>query len=330
VGLDMDGRVVGEAFVEPPAPQTVPSWDDEPGDAGLHPPEMRQDPFEAADALRQLIDLGYMADTGDDQQALVDLTRRESNFNLAVVCMTTGKPAKAVPLFRALAEEKPDDARYRSLLAQAEHAAGEHAAALASIERWMLLAPGAPEPALLRVAVLAGLGRADEAGAALASLESVHARDGALARSLAELCAVAGNWERSAEHAARAIAHDGAAPEPHVTAARAALELGRFEACVEHCLDATERLMALPEAHYLLGAALAWAGELEHAAQSLDYALKFAPGHAETLRFAAAVARARGDAARADELATQAAAAVDRPVPWTSARGAAVWAAQRG
>jgi hypothetical protein len=254
VGLDMDGRVVGEAFVEPPAMQTVPSWDDQPGDAGLHPPEMRQDPFEAADALRQLIDLGYMADTGDDQQALVDLTRRESNFNLAVVCMTTGKPAKAVPLFRVLAEERPDDVRYRSVLAQAEHAAGEHAAALVSIDRWMQLAPGAPEPALLHVAVLAALGRSDEAGAALASLESVHARDGALARSLAELCAVVGRWERSAEHAARAIAHDGAAPEPHVTAARAALELGHFEACAEHCLDATERLMVLPEAHYLLGA----------------------------------------------------------------------------
>ena len=329
VGLDMDGRVVGEAFVEPPAAQTVPSWDDEPGEAGMHPPEMRQDPFEAADALRQLVDLGYMADTGDDQQALVDLTRRESNFNHAVVCMTTGKPAKAVPVFRALAEEKPGDARYRSLLAQAEHAAGEHAAALGSIERWMQLAPGAPEPALLRVAALHGLGRTAEAGQALQALETMHARDATLDRSLADLCAIVGRWDASAEHAARAIAHDGAALEPHIAAARAALELGRFEACVEHCLDATERLMALPEAHYLLGAALAWAGELDHAAQSLGFALKFAPGHAETLRFAAAVARARGDAAEADALDRKAAAAAERPAPWRSARGAAAWAASR-
>lgn len=329
VGLDMDGRVVGEAFVEAPAPQTVPSWDDEPGDAGMHPPEMRQDPFEAADALRQLIDLGYMADTGDDQQALVELTRRESSFNHAVACMTTGRPAKAVPLFRALAAERPDDVRYRSLLAQAEHAAGEHDAALASVERWMQLAPGAPEPAFLRVAALHGLGREAEAVQALGELEAMHARDGALARALADLCAMTGRWEASAGHAARAIAHDGAAPEPHVAAARAALELGRWEACVDHCLDATERLMALPEAHYLLGAALAWAGELEHAAQSLGFALKFAPGHAETLRFAAAVAQARGDAAQAKELAAQAAVATDLVLPWRSVRGAAQWAALR-
>ena len=67
-------------------------------------------------------------------------------------------------------------------------------------------------------------------------------------------------------------------------------------------MDATERDMAIPEAHHLLGAALAWAGELEHAAQSLQIALKFAPKNRESLAFAAEVQRALGNATAAAEL----------------------------
>mgnify|MGYP000093983834 CR=1 FL=1 len=40
----------------------------------------------------------------------------------------------------------------------------------------------------------------------------------------------------------------------------------------------------------LLGAALAWGGELGHAAQSLDIALRFSPAHRDALAFAAAIA----------------------------------------
>jgi tetratricopeptide (TPR) repeat protein len=329
VGQDMDGRVVSEAFAMPLPVQTVPSWDTEPGDAGLHPPQMRQDPFEAADALRQLIDLGYMADTGADQQRLLELVRRESNFNLAVACMTTARPEKAVPLLRALAEELPNDVRYRSVLAQCEFVAGEHAACMASIDRWQALAPTADEPLALRVPVLLALGRRIEALAALDAAEAAMGSDAAHARTLADLCALAGRWPESAAHAARAIAHAPAAPEPHVAAARAALELGDFEAAGEHAMDATERAMAIPEAHYVLGAALAWGGELEHAATSLGIALQFGPGHGAALRMAAAVARARGDAALAAELAARPVnPALDPPVQ-SSARGAEAWEASR-
>jgi Tfp pilus assembly protein PilF len=114
--------------------------------------------------------------------------------------------------------------------------------------------------------------------------------------------ALLGQWPASSEYAARAVEHDSITPEPRLSAARAALELGNFEQCAEFCMDATERDMAIPEAHHLLGAALAWAGELEHASQSFEIALKFAPKNRESLAFAAEVERARGNAAAAAEL----------------------------
>jgi len=329
VGKDMDGRVVAEAFETPPEVAAIDSWDAEPGDAGEHPPEMRQDPFEAADALRQLIDLGYMADVGADQHWLVELTRRESRYNLAVALMTTGRAAQAVPVIEALLAECPGQVRYASALAQALQAAGEHRRALGAIDAWEAAAPDAPEPRLMRVLSLLASGDAAAANAHLDDAIRAHGAVPGLARSLADLLGRAGRWDDSQAFAARAASHDPGSPEPHLSCARAALELGAFEAAVEHCLDATERMMALPEAHYLLGAALAWAGDLDHAAQSLDIALKFMPSSPEALAFAAEVAEARGraDDARAlrDRLATSEAPAS----PFPSVRTASAWRASR-
>lgn len=302
VGLDMDGRVVTEAFVVAPTLTTVPSWDDVPGNAGMHPPEMRQDPFEASDALQQLIDLGYMADMGGDHKKLVALTRRESQFNLAVVLMTTGRAALAVPIFTKLVAEHLGEIRYLSLLVHCQHAAGDHAASLASLEQWEQQAPGSAESAMLRVVSHIALGNDAAAADAMESLVRNHGRAPDLARPIADIYALLGQWQTSGEYAARAVTHDPNTPEPRLSAARAALELGNFEECAEFCMDATERDMAIPEAHHLLGAALAWAGELEHAAQSFQIALKFAPKNRDSLAFAAAVERARGNASAAADL----------------------------
>jgi predicted Zn-dependent protease len=325
----MDGRVVAEAFAVPPAVSVIDSWDAEPGDAGEHPPEMRQDPFEAADALKQLVDLGYMADMGDDQRRMVELTRRESNYNLAVVFMTTGRAAKAVPLFESLCAELPEDARFASLLAQALFAASQHERCLEAVDRWEVLSPGKPEPAVLRAACLLALGRGADASRAVDAAIAAHAETPAYARTLAELCARAGRWRESADFARKAIAHDASLPEPHVAAARAALELGDFEAAAEHCLDATERSMAIPEAHYLLGAALAWGGELGHAAQSLDIALRFSPSHRDALAFAAAIARVQDRADAAADLEARLAESAPDPHAAPSARTASDWLASR-
>lgn len=330
MGKDMDGRVVAEAFESAPETAMIESWDAEPGDAGEHPPEMRQDPFEATDALRQLIDLGYMADVGEDQHRLVELTRRESRYNLAVALMTTGRAAQAVPVVEALLAECPGQVRYASALAQSLQAAGEHARALAAVDAWEHAAPDVPEPRLSRVVSLLAVGDRAAANARLDEAIRAYGSVPGLSRSLADLLGLAGRWDESAPFAARAASHDPGSPEPHLSCARAALERGAFEAAVEHCLDATERVMALPEAHYLLGAALAWGGELDHAAQSLDIALRFLPGHRDALAFAGAVAEARGRAAEAASFRERLAAAADpAPSPYPSSRGAEAWRAAR-
>ncbi len=60
VGADMDGKALVQAFDHPIAIERIPSWDEVPGDAGMHPADLRIDPIDASEAIRQLVELGYM------------------------------------------------------------------------------------------------------------------------------------------------------------------------------------------------------------------------------------------------------------------------------
>jgi tetratricopeptide (TPR) repeat protein len=330
MGKDMDGRVVAEAFETAPQAGTIESWDSETGDAGEHPAEMRHDPFEAADALRQLIELGYMPDVGEDQRRMVELTRRESRYNLAMALMTTGRAAQAVPVIESLLAECPDVTRYISALAQCLQASNEHQRALGAIDAWERAAPNVPEPALSRIVSLMACGETAKANTSLDAAIKSYGSASNLARTLADLLGRAGRWDESAPFAKRAAQHDPGAPEAHLACARAALERGEYEAAVEHCLDATERVMALPEAHYMLGAALAWGGgELDQAAQCFAIALKLMPGYPEALAFAAEIAEVQKRTADAQALRAELGKADASTSPFPTTRGAAAWRASR-
>ncbi len=87
--------------------------------------------------------------------------------------------------------------------------------------------------------------------------------------------------------------------------------------------------MVVPEVHFVLGAALAWGGELEHAARSLDVALTLAPGYREAAEFAAVLAQVRGDLPAAAERAGRAASSTAMHGGRPTARDAAAWRASR-
>jgi predicted AlkP superfamily phosphohydrolase/phosphomutase/tetratricopeptide (TPR) repeat protein len=82
-GKDMDGKVLLTAFKEPPRIEPIESWDQVPGDAGIHPTETRLDPVASAEAFKQLVELGYVAPPGPNVKDTVDECVRELKYNLA-------------------------------------------------------------------------------------------------------------------------------------------------------------------------------------------------------------------------------------------------------
>jgi tetratricopeptide (TPR) repeat protein len=305
-GEDFDGRVLLEA-IEGAAPARIPSWDLVDGDAGLHPADLRMDPFEAADALQQLVDLGYMAALPEDEQAQVDLVRRESLFNLGVALMWRRRAHEAIPYFEELVARRRAEQRYALCLGNCLLAAGRFADAVACADAFLGHDSSSAEGQLLRAVALSLVG--DEA-ASRAQLELVARTVGKrpdLTLALASAFSACGRYAEARERFDAARKRNPRDPLAHVGLARCQLALGGFEEAAGHALDALEITQALPEAHLLLGGALAWYGDLANARVSLEFAVKFDPGQADAHNWLAAVAERLGDPAQASASRAEAA-----------------------
>ncbi len=120
MGRDMDGRVLTSIYEQPPRTEYIDSWDDVPGDDGRHPPDLQTDPIDSTEALKQLVDLGYIEDPGEDVREAVDSTVRELRYNLARAYVDGGQLAEAADLFRELWDRWPRESRFGVHLLQTQ------------------------------------------------------------------------------------------------------------------------------------------------------------------------------------------------------------------
>jgi predicted AlkP superfamily phosphohydrolase/phosphomutase/tetratricopeptide (TPR) repeat protein len=137
-GADMDGHVLANAFEDPCLPAPVPSWDLVPGDHGGHPPSRQYDGASAAESLKQLVALGYIAPEGGDARRTVAETVIENRYNLARSYMDEGRGDLAAGILRALLAEDPEDARFHQHLFYCRMQSGDRAGAqrlLAAFDR---------------------------------------------------------------------------------------------------------------------------------------------------------------------------------------------------
>ncbi|MBI1189379.1 MAG: tetratricopeptide repeat protein [Tepidisphaera sp.] len=301
VGGDMDGRVLIEALATPGEIERVPSWDDEPGEAGLHPPDLRLDPFEARSAMAQLADLGYVeASTGDDA-ADVAMCDRETRFNLGVVLMTTSRPKAAGEIFEKLFAEYPKDARFGMNWAHCLMACGEVTRAGEVLGGLALAMPNNPDARLMHSSALMLQGNIEDAARVLeAAAKAAPTRPDVLC-ALAGVCVHLKRLARAEELLKRATTLDPDDPAAHQQMALLELAREQYEPAAEHALRAVELRHNFPEAHYTLGAALAWLEMYDYAVQSFRLALSLRPGMLEALKFAGAVSRKKGDGVGADQ-----------------------------
>jgi tetratricopeptide (TPR) repeat protein len=112
VGDDMDGRVISDAFEARPEVKTIPSWEDVPGEDGRHPPHTRLDPVAAAEALEQLVALGYIEKPGDNVEDYIERTVRELRFNLLEAYQDASRHQEALEIARDLCRRDPDEQRF--------------------------------------------------------------------------------------------------------------------------------------------------------------------------------------------------------------------------
>jgi tetratricopeptide (TPR) repeat protein len=312
VGADFDGRCLSESLEGRAAPERIDSWETVDGDAGLHPAEARQDPFEAADALKQLVDLGYMAALPQDVQGQLDLVRRESAFNLGMSLMSRGRFADALPHFAMLVQSRPDEYRYAMCHATCLAATGDFAGAVTALEAILARDSSAAEARLLLARCLGDMGRADDARRECDRVARELRAYPSLAPNLADALLRERRTEESLQLYRRIAKEDPKSVPALLGIARCMLALERWDDAASAALDAMDVHKALPDGHYLLALALAWLGDMPHAQQSAELGLTFDPRHAPLLRLAAVLSQMSGAQSQARAFLDRAAQGLER------------------
>ncbi|HEX8816141.1 MAG TPA: alkaline phosphatase family protein [Terriglobales bacterium] len=328
VGEDMDGRVLVQAFEEPPEITRIPSWENEAGECGMHPADLRMDPAASQAVLQQFVALGYIQPPSEDQNKAVEIAVREQQYNLARVYLDSRRYHEATPIFEELVEKWKDETRFSQHLAQCYLALGRRAEAKKILE-WLLTY----EPPKKPVKAKEG-----EAEAVQEDVPAAVQADGAIEESagpkeqrpkpwadllMGIIAFEEGNmdaaleWLLKAEQAdprlpdlhlrigetylrqkrtndaerafVRALEIDGDSPEAHLGLAMALLRQRRNEEAAEQALLAVGLQHFLPMGHFYLGVALARLGHRERAALAFETSLSMLPGLMVAHRWLAAL-----------------------------------------
>jgi predicted AlkP superfamily phosphohydrolase/phosphomutase/Tfp pilus assembly protein PilF len=135
VGEDMDGKPLLDAFEQAPEVQTIPSWDEVPGNSARLSGEQQFDPLTAKEAMDQLVALGYIEKPDENREKAVANTVRELRYNLARSYMDAGLMAEALPILAELYRNEPDQYRFGVHLALCHRSLNQVAPLRALVEK---------------------------------------------------------------------------------------------------------------------------------------------------------------------------------------------------
>jgi predicted AlkP superfamily phosphohydrolase/phosphomutase/tetratricopeptide (TPR) repeat protein len=316
VGEDMDGRVLVQAFEETPNIARIRSWENEEGECGMHPPDLRMDPAAAQAVLQQFVALGYIQPPSEDQSKAVASSIRESEYNLAREYMDARLPNQALPLLEKLAKEDPPQARFRMQLAQCYLTLQRRTEAREILEQVLKEDPKKENPGK-RDGETAGSIDVAQAGETSPKsrpwadllLGVIHFEEGNMERALESLLRaeqadprlphlhlrIGETYLRQRKNAEaerafeKALDIDGDSAEAHLGLAVVRLRQRRHEEAAEQALLAVGLQHFLPLGHFYLGVALARLGHRVRARLAFETSLTMLPGLIAAHRWLAAL-----------------------------------------
>ena len=325
VGEDMDGRVLVQAFEQPPEITRIPSWEAEAGECGMHPSDLRMDPAAAQAVLQQFVALGYIQPPSEDQNKAMEAAVREQQYNLARAHLDGRRYQDALPILEELAQKWPDEIRFAQHLAQSYLLLRRREEAKTILQRLIVYEPKPPatpenEDHEKAVATAEELPPADVAAEpadktpkprpwADLLMGIIHFEEGNMDDALASLLKAEQSDPRlpdlhlrigqtylrqkrtdDAERAfQRALDIDGDSPEAHLGLSLVRLRQRRNEEAAEEALLAVGLQHFLPMGHFYLGVALARLGHRERAIVAFETAASMLPGLLAAHRYLAAL-----------------------------------------
>ncbi len=322
VGQDMDGRVLVQAFEETPQIERIPSWEEEKGECGMHPSDLRMDPAAAQAVLQQFVALGYIQQPSEDQNKAVEMAVREQQYNLARAYLDSRRYQEALTILEELTKKWPDELRFSQHLAQCYLMLRRRDEAKKILQHLIDYRPKPPQPKEAKPGesapeppppapeenqekprpwanLLMGIieyeeGDLDGALASLLKAEEADPRLPDLHLRIGETYMRQKRVEDAERAFEKALDIDGDSPEAHQGLAMVRLRQRRNEEAAEQALVAVGLQHFLPMGHFYLGMALARLGHRERAILAFETSVVMMPGLMPAHRWLAALAMQPG------------------------------------
>ncbi|MEM1268805.1 MAG: alkaline phosphatase family protein [Bacteroidota bacterium] len=287
IGRDMRGRPLASAFEEPLEPAYIDSWEDfTDGQAGMHAEEVRSDPWAEQAAMDQLVALGYVDPPGENAEKALKVSTNESQYYLARVYLSTGRPEQAIEILAPLYEQNPDQDRFGQRLALAYQKVDRLAEARTTIEqlieRKSARDKGKKRPMpwidYMLGSMLLVEGETEQALEHLEKAERAEPRMPSLHNQIGQAYLKSGKLDLAERAFRKAITIDPEGAAAHHGIGRVHLRKGEHIEAAEALLRAVGIAYRQPAAHYHLGEALAKLGYYDRAAEAFQVAVSQAPG----------------------------------------------------
>lgn len=280
VGRDMDGKVLVQAFDHVIMPEYIDSWEQEAGESGLHPSELQEDPIAAQEALRQLIELGYIEAPTKDKQDNVDRLIAETKYNLARVYLFKKQPELAEPILQEIFTSFPKAARYGlkyveclqrlrkfklcgEILNDIKNLNKKDLPQLDYLEGIILMSKNRPRKALVFFR---------KALDSVAHMPDIHIKIGETFIKLKE-------WKEAQIAFEKALQIDPDNANAHMGIGVSFLRQDKIEEAIDHLLSSVSLIFNNSSAHYLLGEALYRSELYEKAVEAFKVVTSMQPGN---------------------------------------------------
>lgn len=300
IGDDMEGKPLVNAFQRQPRIERIPTWENVPGEDGRLSSEVKDgNPAAAQAALRQLVDLGYVAAPTDDALRAIELAKAEADFNVAVSLCEAGRVREGKEILAGLIARQPDEpqTRYWLAFAQACLAAQMPRDARPALEALERVQPDAPQTIVLRGVLAWAQGDMDVCADAFHEAEKVAPNDPITQTYLGRLYLRQRRWSEAERAFRRALDVDPDLADAHYGLSVALPRQSFVEQGINHGLLAVGLRHDFPEAHFQLGALLSRMGWYDRAVQAFEVSLRMRPGFVLAHRY---LSRIYGRVGRSD------------------------------
>ena len=279
IGEDMPGKPILQMYEKPEAPDYIPSWEEIPGDCGMHSEEQRNDPWADKEAMEQLIALGYIEAPGEDKKEYVDKTTRESKFYLARVYLDSNRPEKALDILETVYNEAPDQARYGQYLIKCYLDLNRPDDGLRVLDELRKAFPkSVTQTNLLEARLWLKKGKTDQALENLEKAKNQSEDNFTVTLELGNIYLIKKMFTKAEKCYMECIDINPSSPMSHFGLGRTYLQLKKNMAAAEQLIAAVSLKYFFPAAHYFLGEALLRLKYFDRALEAYLVAIQQAPG----------------------------------------------------